>query len=483
MNVLFVASEIYPLVKTGGLADVVGALPVALAEAGVEVRVVVPGYPEILDGIKGDGERRPLGDLLGAGDAWLVSGRLPESGVPVWVIDCPALYDRKGRGPYLDPNGEDWPDNHLRFALLARAAVLLCEMGAALGWRPDILHAHDWHAGLAAAYLHFRGGPRPGTVFTVHNMAFPGNFTAETLPAIGLPPEAFAIEGAEFHGKVSFLKAGLQYSDRITTVSPTYAREIREPEFGCGFEGLLDARSDDLRGILNGIDYRTWDPTSDPLITRTYDVEHLGRRDRNKDALRERFGLSRTDEAPVVGIVSRFTRQKGIDLILEAIPSLLAMGVQVMALGSGDRDLEKGFADSRASYPGRVGFEAGYDEALAHLIQAGCDMLLVPSRFEPCGLTQLSALRYGTPPVVRRTGGLADSVIDARDGDGTGFVFDFATSSALADAVSRAVAAFRKRRSWRALQRRGMEQDFSWARAAVEYRTLYDGIPSAARSA
>jgi starch synthase len=399
--------------------------------------------------------------------------------VVVWAIDCPALYDRKGRGPYLDPQGVDWPDNHLRFALLSRAAAVLCENVAAFGWRPDVLHAHDWHAGLAAAYLHFRGGRRPATVFTIHNMAFPGIFPATVLPAIGLPPEAFAVEGAEFHGKVSFLKAGMHYSDRVTTVSPTYAREILGPEFGCGFDGVLSARSGDLSGILNGIDDRTWDPASDPLIARTYDAEHLGRKEQNKEVLYERFGLARTDMAPMVGVVSRFTRQKGIDLILEAIPSLLAMGAQVVALGEGDGDLEKGFADAAASWPGRVGFELGYDEALAHLIQAGCDMLLVPSRFEPCGLTQLSALRYGTPPVVRRTGGLADSVVDARDPDGTGFVFDFPTSSALADAVSRAVAAYRKRRTWRALQRRGMERDFSWGRAAGEYRALYEELTRA----
>lgn len=475
MNVLFVASEIYPIVKTGGLADVVGALPIALAEAGVEVRVLLPGYPEALAAVEISGERRFLGDVLGAGDAWLVSGRLPGSGVFVWLVDCPALYDRKGRGPYLDQDGKDWPDNHLRFALLSRAAALISEIGTVLGWRPDVVHAHDWHAGLTPAFLHFRGGKRPATVFTIHNMTFPGNFPAETLPELGMPPECFSTEGAEFHGQVSFLKAGLHYSDRITTVSPTYAREILSVEYGCGFEGVLAARSADLRGILNGIDYRIWNPADDPLIARTYDSERLARKDANKECLRERFGLDRTAvaDAPLVAVISRFTRQKGIDMILEAIPSLLAMGAQVVALGSGDADLEKGFADAGASYPGRVGVEIGYDETLAHLIQAGADMLLVPSRFEPCGLTQLCALRYGTAPIVRRTGGLADSVVDAAADTGTGFVFDYPTSSALADAVSRAVAAYGKRRRWRALQRRQMAQDFSWERAAQEYLALY----------
>ena len=478
MNVLFVASEIYPIVKTGGLADVVGALPIALAEAGTDVRVVLPGYPEALAAVESDGERRLLGDILGVGDAWLVSGRLPDSGVFVWLIDCPALYDRKGRGPYLDEDGRDWPDNHLRFALLSRAAALICDLGAVLGWRPDVVHAHDWHAGLTPAFLHFRGGRRPATVFTIHNMTFPGNFPAETLPELGLPPECFSMEGAEFHGRISFLKAGLHYSDRITTVSPTYAREILSVEYGSGFDGVLAARSDDLHGILNGIDYRTWNPADDPLIARTYDPEHLSRKEANKERLRERFGLDRTavTDAPLVAVVSRFTRQKGIDLILEAIPSILAMGGQVVALGSGDADLEKGFADAGASYPGRVGVEVGYDEPLAHLVQAGADMLLVPSRFEPCGLTQLCALRYGTAPIVRRTGGLADSVVDAAAEDGTGFVFDYATSSALADAVSRAVAAYGKRRGWRALQRRQMAQDFSWDRAAQDYLALYGDL-------
>jgi len=473
MKVLFVVSEIYPVIKTGGLGDVAGALPVALGELGVEVRVMLPAYPAVLDAVEDLGEAVSLGDPLGVGEIRLLVGRLPQSGITVWLVHCPALYDRPA-GPYGDAVGRDWPDNHLRFALLARAAATVGDVGALLDWRPDVLHAHDWHAGLVAAYLHFRAGRRPATIMTIHNLAFQGNFPAAMLEQVGLPPECFSIDGVEFHSQLSFLKAGIRYSDRVTTVSPTYAREILTPALGCGFDGILRQRGAEFRGILNGIDYRAWDPATDPLIARTYDAGHLARKAANKQALAKRLGLAESPDGPLIGVVSRLTDQKGIDLVLGALPNLLAMGVRLALVGSGDSSLEEAFKDAAVANPGRVGVWTGYDEPLAHQIQAGADLLLVPSRFEPCGLTQLCALRYGTVPVVRRTGGLADTVIDASRGkEGTGFVFEAPTSLALSGAVSRAVEVYRKRTTWRALQRRAMEQDFSWSRAAREYLDLY----------
>ncbi len=481
MKVLFVVSEIYPVIKTGGLGDVVGALPVALGELGVDVRVMLPAYPAVLDAVEGLGEPVSLGDPLGAGETRLLLGRLPQSGVTVWLVHCPALYDRPA-GPYLDKIGRDWPDNHLRFALLARAGATVAEVGSMLGWRPDVLHAHDWHAGLAPAYLHLRAGRRPATVMTIHNLAFQGNFPAAVLAQVGLPPECFFMDGVEFHNQVSFLKAGIRYSDRVTTVSPTYAREILTPALGCGFDGILRQRGSDVRGILNGIDYRTWNPENDSLIERTYDAGHLARKDANKRAVADRLGLADAPEAPLIGVVSRLTDQKGVDLILGAVPNLLAMGARLAVVGSGDTVFEEAFRDAATAYPGRVGVWTGYDEPLAHLVQAGSDLLLVPSRFEPCGLTQLCALRYGTVPLVRRTGGLADTVIDASRGkDGTGFMFEAATSLALSGAVSRALAVYRKRPAWRVLQRRAMEQDFSWTRAAREYVDLYGELTKGLR--
>lgn len=475
MKVLFAVSEIYPVVKTGGLGDVAGALPVALGALGLDVRVMLPAYPALLDAAEGLGEPVSLGDPLGVGETRLILARLPQTGVAVWLVHCPALYDRKG-GPYLGPDGRDWPDSHLRFALLARAAAMVCDVGSMLKWRPDVLHAHDWHAGLAPAYVNFRGGRRPGTVLTIHNLAFQGNFPPAVLGEVGLPPECFTIDGVEFHHQLSFLKAGVRYSDRVTTVSPTYAREILTPAFGCGFDGILRQRAADLRGILNGVDYGVWNPATDPLIAETYDARRLAGKEVNRRAVRERFGLAAEPEAPLFGLVSRFTDQKGIDLVLEAIPAMLGMGAQLAVVGSGDGDLEGRFRAAAAQHPGRLGLWLGYDEPLAHLLQAGCDLLMVPSRFEPCGLTQLCALRYGTPPVVRRTGGLADTVVDVGSGEGTGFVFEPASANGLMGAVSRAVVAYRKKTAWRAMQRRAMAQDFSWTRAAQAYVDLYGEV-------
>ncbi|HEY3848501.1 MAG TPA: glycogen synthase GlgA, partial [Acetobacteraceae bacterium] len=437
VSVLAVASEIFPLIKTGGLADVVGALPPALAAEGVHVTTLIPGYPAVLHGLADAEPVHDFPDLFG-GPARLLRGRA--AGMDLLAIDAPHLYARPSN-PYGGPDGREWPDNAMRFAALGDVAAQLASgavaarigpggaPGGTPGGAPDILHAHDWQAGLALAYLHYRGGRRPGTVMTVHNLAFQGRFPAVLLPALGLPPAAFSIDGVEFYGEIGFLKAGLLFADRITTVSPTYAAEIRTPEGGMGFDGLLRARASDLHGILNGIDDTVWNPAADPLIVADFSVTRLEGRAADKASLQAWFGLAPDPDALLFGVISRLTWQKGLDLLLSAIGALLGVGAQLVVLGTGEHALEAGFAAVADAHRGRIGCEIGYDEALAHQIQAGADALLVPSRFEPCGLTQLCALRYGALPVVARVGGLADTVIDANEaalGTGTGSGVQFA---------------------------------------------------------
>ena len=440
MRVLFVTPECFPLIKTGGLADVAGALPLALVDLGVDARVLLPGYPSVLRAL-GDRETvAPLPDLFGGGGR-LLRGRA-DTGLSALVIDAPHLYDRPGN-PYLGADGKDWPDNHFRFAALSRvgAGIALGELGA---WRPDVANAHDWQAGLMPAYLAFSDSPRPPTVLTIHNLAFQGLFPASLLAPLGLPRSSFTTDGLEFYGRIGFLKAGLRYADHLTTVSATYAREIRLPEAGMGLDGLLRHRAGVLTGICNGIDNRVWDPATDRHIAAGYSVKRLAAKRRNKSALQAQFGLDEGADGPLFGVVSRLTAQKGLDLLLDALPAVIARGGQLALLGSGDAALETAYAAAAKAYPGRVGVTIGYDEALSHLIQAGADAIVVPSRFEPCGLTQLCGLRYGTLPVVARVGGLADTVIDAndaaiQDGVATGFQFSPLTAAALGMALDRAI--------------------------------------------
>jgi starch synthase len=473
LRVLSVASEVFPLVKTGGLADVIGALPGALQPEGVAVRTLIPGYPSVTGAIEGARPVHRVTDLFG-GPARLLEVRA--AGLELLVLDAPHLYARPGN-PYLEPEGRDWPDNALRFAALALAAAQIGG-GAIAGYVPDVVHAHDWQAGLAPAYLHYRGGARPGTVMTVHNLAFPGKLPRGLLARLGLPPAAYAIDGVEFHGTISLLKAGLQFADRITTVSPTYAAEIRTAEAGMGFDGLLRARADVLSGILNGIDTNIWNPASDKRIIARFDRATLGKRAKNKAALQARMGLARDPAAPLFAVVSRLTWQKGMDLLLAGLPALLALGGQLALLGSGETAIEAGFQAQAAAAPGRIGCVIGYDEALAHAIQAGADALLVPSRFEPCGLTQLCALRYGAVPVVARVGGLADTVIDANPaalaaGVATGVQFAPVTADMLEVALRRTVALYREPAAWRLVQENGMASDVSWHGPARRYAALY----------
>lgn len=473
LSVLSVASEIFPLVKTGGLADVIGALPGALAEEDIAVRTLIPGYPNVMAAIDRVKTVRSGFDLFG-GKARLLAAR--SAGLNLIVLDAPHFFARAGN-PYLGPDGGEWPDNAMRFAALARAAADIGG-GALKGYRPAIVHAHDWQAGLAPAYLHYGAGVRSGTVMTVHNLAFPGKAQRDLLARLGLPPRSFTFDGVEFYGAISLLKAGLQFADRITTVSPTYAAEIRAPDAGMGFDGLLRARSNVLSGILNGIDTAIWDPLADQHIDTPFDSATIEKRAANKAALQARMGLTQDAAAPLFGVVSRLTWQKGMDLLLDCVPVLRALGAQLALIGSGDTAFESAFRNVAADAPDRIGCVIGYDEDLAHVLQAGSDAILVPSRFEPCGLTQLCALRYGSVPVVARVGGLVDTVIDANAaalaaGVATGVQFAPITAVGLEAALHRAVALFRTSDTWRMLQLNGMASDVSWRGPARQYAALY----------
>ena len=476
MKVLFIASECAPFVKTGGLADVVGALPKALAPLGVKVRVMLPAYPALAEVVTTGDEVLNLGTLHG-GPARLVAARA--AGLDLLLLDAPHLFDRPGN-PYLGADGVDWPDNHLRFGALSLAAAQVAR-GALDDWRPDLVHAHDWQAGLVPAYLRLDTEPAPPTVLTIHNIAFQGLFPAATITELGLSQAAFNADGYEYYGHVGFLKAGLIYADRITTVSPTYARELMSPDYGLGLEGVLAARRADLTGILNGVDLDVWNPETDPAIASVYSNRALKRKAANKAALEARFGLTANADAPLFCVVSRLTRQKGLDLLLEALPRLRSRGARLVVLGAGEADLQAGFLEATRRDPGSVGVVIGYDEPLSHLMQAGSDAILIPSRFEPCGLTQLYVLRYGTLPVVARTGGLADTVIDANDaalaaGCATGFQFAPVTAAALGDTIDRVCDAYADAPTWRSMIRGAMRHPVGWDRSAAIYATLYETL-------
>ncbi|MDE1990604.1 MAG: glycogen synthase GlgA, partial [Betaproteobacteria bacterium] len=379
------------------------------------------------------------------------------------------------------PDGRDWEDNALRFGFLCHVGAWLSNAPAPLSWSPDVVHCNDWQAGLVPALLRHRQGPFVPSVITIHNLAFQGNFDPLWVTRLGLPMDSFHLQGLEFYGRLSFLKAGINYADRITTVSPRYAREIQTPELGCGLDGLLRHRSADLVGILNGID-DSWNPAHDPALPAAFDDRRLaaGKR-RNKAVLQGECGLAKDPDVPLLGLVSRLTYQKGIDLLLEALPVLMAQPLQLAVLGSGEAVMESRLREAASAYPGRVGVTLDFDEPLSHRIIAGSDLFLMPSRFEPCGLAQMYAMRYGTPPVVRETGGLADTVVDCtddalRERKATGFTFHNATPDDLAAAVQRALATYGNRTGWRLLQKTGMRRDFSWKRAAADYVGIYRAL-------
>jgi starch synthase len=472
IEVLSVASEVYPLIKTGGLADVAGALPSALGAHGVTMRTLVPGYPAVMGKMTGGRVVRELDDLFGA-PAKLIAGRV--DGLDVIVISASQLYDRPGN-PYISPDGWDWPDNWKRFAALGWVAAEL-GLGLVDGYRPQVIHAHDWQAGLAPAYIKYSPDDRVKTIMTVHNMAFKGFFGAEIFGQLRLPPHAFGVAGVEYYGGISYLKSGMECADYVTTVSPNYADEIRTPEFGMGLEGLLNGRADTVVGILNGIDTKAWNPAIDPALAQTYTANTIHARRINKQAVADKFGLDGID-GPLFCVISRLTDQKGMDLLLQATDGLVDFGGRLAVLGSGEGYLEDGFRHLTAKYPGKVGLITGYNEALSHLMQGGCDAIVIPSRFEPCGLTQLYGLRYGCVPVVSRIGGLADTVINANPAAisaevATGVVFDANSAHMLYEAIRKTVRLYNDEKLWKKIQRRGMKSDVSWETSAARYADLY----------
>jgi starch synthase len=482
LRVLFVVSECAPWIKTGGLADVAAALPLALESCGVDVRVLMPAYGALRPHLAHSRARARLAAHGPLPAATLIEAPLP-SGVPAWLVDAPALYGREG-GPYGDAEGEDWPDNARRFGALARAAADLARDAPGLGWTPDVVHAHDWQAALAPAYLRL-DGERVPTVMTIHNLAFQGLFPRDAVDDLGLPPESWSMHGVEYFGQLSFLKAGLYYADALTTVSPSYAEEIQHEPLGMGLQGLLAGRRDALTGILNGIDTAAWDPSRDPHLPARFDARALGGKSICKRALQARAGLPVDDDIPVLAMVSRLTEQKGVDLVLENLDALAEVPAQLVVLGAGDRALEQALVAAAQARPALVSATIGFDEPYAHLIEAGADIFLMPSRFEPCGMNQMYSQRYGTVPVVHGTGGLLDSVVDCApatlaDRSASGFVFREPVPAALLEAIERAVGTWRNRRTWRALQRNGMARDFSWTASARKYVEIYEGLTGAA---
>jgi len=473
MRILHVAAEIFPLVKTGGLADVVAALPVALADAGADVRLLLPGMPQMLDAVLHAKPVIDLGACFGASRVRLLRGRMPGTKLQVYLVDAPLLF-RRGGGPYQASDGSEWPDNLQRYGLLGWVAAQIGAGELDAGWQPNIVHAHDWHAAMSCAYLQAHPSGTVRSIYTVHNLAYQGLFPHEDSALLGLSSTFMSPAGLEYHGQLSFMKAGLKFADRITTVSPTYAREIATHEFGCGLDGVIRGRGAAVSGILNGIDPAVWNPATDPAIAARYSTEQPDGKAACKGALQAEFGLAADPQAPLLLALSRLSSQKGLDLILSSLPQALEQGAQLVVQGAGEPALEAAFRMAAAAHPGRVAVHIGYDEARAHRLMAGADMILVPSRFEPCGLTQLYGLRYGTLPVVRRVGGLADTVVDATDETATGFTFDHAAPGALAHALRRAIDAWRDPLRRRQLITRAMAQDFSWHGPAREYLKLYE---------
>ena len=476
-SILFATSEAHPLIKTGGLADVSGSLPVAIKSLRRDIRIIMPAYRTTLANagrlvrvatLQIEGVPTPI---------HILEGRIPGSSVIVWLVDSPQHFDRPGN-PYIGPDGKDWPDNAERYTVFARAVTAVALNQAGLSWQPEIVHCNDWQCGLIPALLALTP-QRPATVFTIHNLAYQGLFPFPTFVDLKLPKSLWSLHTMEFHNKFSFIKGGLVYADMLNTVSPTYAREICTPEYGCGLDDLLKHRSDRLTGILNGVEYAQWNPAKDDCLTHQYNVYSLRYKAFNKLDLQKRVDLPANRDIPLIGLVGRLVEQKGFDLLLDALPTLLNQPMQIVVLGSGDKTLEKSLRQATIDYPQQLAAHIGYSEPLAHQIEGGADMFLMPSRYEPCGLNQIYSLRYGTVPIVRRTGGLADTVVDAsddaiRNGTASGYVFDEPEPAALIDAINRALVDFTQYpRIWKKLVFNGMQQDFSWRRSAKQYLTLY----------
>ena len=475
-SVLFVTPESAPLVKTGGLGDVSAALPAALRGLGLDVRVLMPGFPAIMAANPKAAEVARMTVL--DQPVRLLMGELP-SGVPLYILDNPRLYDRGG-GPYQADDGSDWDDNALRFGVLSKAAAMLGTAGSPIGWLPDVVHAHDWPAALAPLYLRHESQPHAASLITIHNLAFQGNFEMAHAACLELPPQTRTMHGMEFYGRASFLKAGLVYADAINTVSPTYAQEIQTEALGFGMDGVLRHRRADLYGVLNGIDTALWNPQTDPHLATRYGPLTLDRKLENKLAFKNRMKLGGKSDVPLFAMVSRLTDQKGIDVVIAAAERLAALPAQIVVVGTGDRTLVARLQAMQARLKDSMAIFIGYDESLAHLLEGGADVFLMPSRFEPCGMNQMYSQRYGTPPLGNSTGGLVDTITDEALGIGdarpTGFLMREATPDELLRTAERAVRLYREPRAWRAMQLNGMARDFGWAHAAQEYVAIYEKI-------
>ncbi len=480
LQVLFITPEIHPLNKTGGLGDVSAALPAALRELNVDARVIIPGYPQVLSGLKYKRKVAEFSAHPPFPPVTLLSARLPvgrSAMLPLFVIDCPPFYCRDG-GPYTDAAGHNWPDNALRFGLLSKIGAILASDASPIAWHPRIAHCNDWQSGLLPAYLHFHSGQKAASLMTIHNLAFQGVFPPDTVAQLGLPAASFDMNGVEYYGGMSFLKAGLYYSDHISTVSPTYAREIQTAPLGFGMQGLLASRREDISGILNGIATDEWDPATDPYLARKYSITNLAAKSTNKKMLQQVLGLAVNPRIPLFGAVSRITYQKGYDLLLQIAKELTEIPAQLAILGNGEAILERELSLLAKNNAGKIAVHIGFDERLAHLVEAGADGFLMPSRFEPCGLNQMYSQRYGTPPLVHATGGLVDTVVDCTPatvavGSASGFLFGDMTPESFLSAIHRAVAAYHNKPIWRRLKKNGMSRDFSWRSSAAAYRKIY----------
>ena len=473
-KVLFISSEAFPLIKTGGLGDVAGSLPAALLKESQDVRLLMPAYSQVLDKIS---KRKVIAQNSYYNlPVEILETRLPGTNVVVWLVDCPVLFNRQG-GPYADSNGQEWSDNALRFTVFCHAAVDISLNKTGLDWQPDVVHCNDWQSGLVPALLSLQP-QQPVTVFTIHNMAYQGVFNQQTFVDLHLPDELWHIDGLEFHGHFSFIKGGLAYADKITTVSPSYAAEILRPEFGYGLDGLLQHRVDHLSGILNGIDEKHWNPGTDVHLKQKYSRRTLSKKSLNKTALQQQLSLPVDAAIPMIGMVSRLVEQKGLEIILQSLPRLLTIPLQLVILGTGESHYEQSLIDWAQRHSDRFRVIIGYDESLSHMIEAASDIYLMPSTFEPCGLNQMYSLRYGNLPIVTHVGGLADTVVDAseeniKNGSANGFVLKDQSAAALIAAVQNALALYQNPQTWRQLQSNAMSQDFSWVSSADHYISLY----------
>ena len=473
-NILYISSEAFPLIKTGGLGDVAGSLPIALLKNNQNVRLLLPAYPKLL-------ENTTKSKVCATGTYYnlpvqILETRLPGSNVIVWLVDCPAIFNRPG-GPYTDDQGQAWHDNALRFAIFCHAAVDIALNNFKLNWQADVVHCNDWQSGLVPALLSLHS-QRPATIFTVHNFAYQGVFDYQTFVDLHLPHELWHMDGLEFYGQLSFIKGGLAYADKITTVSPSYAREILQPEFGYGLNTLLQSRNEHLSGILNGIDEKHWNPGTDQYLKQKYNRRSLDKKSLNKTELQKEISLPVDETIPMIGMVSRLVEQKGFDIILQSLTTILTMPLQMVILGTGETHFEIQLTEWAHNHPDQLKVIIGYNESLAHQIEGACDIYLMPSSFEPCGLNQLYSLKYGSLPIVTPVGGLADTVIDASEANiksntANGFVMKEQSPLALEVTIQRALRLYQQPKTWHQLQDNAMSGDFSWQASALKYIALY----------